>query len=117
MSLTTVTELADVYAAYRKAEDADEREAALNTYTELVDSLDPVFIGPTWKRNDGRWDLPEFTLGWQIAGWCAEYLAGKGGMPWKFTKEQLRFILWWYAIDKSGRFTYRTGVLQRLKGW
>jgi phage terminase large subunit-like protein len=29
----------------------------------------------------------------------------------------MRFILWWYAIDARGRFIYREGVLQRLKGW
>jgi phage terminase large subunit-like protein len=31
--------------------------------------------------------------------------------------EQLRFLLWWYAVDGQGRFVYRKGVLQRLKGW
>lgn len=31
--------------------------------------------------------------------------------------EQLRFLLWWYAVDEQGRFVYRKGVLQRLKGW
>lgn len=85
--------------------------------------LQHVFIGPTWMRDEhGRWILPEFTLGWQIAGWCAEYLhsvAGdaEGHEPFMFTNEQLRFVLWWYATDERGRFIYRTGVLQRLKGW
>ncbi|MGW0900412.1 terminase, partial [Streptomyces goshikiensis] len=66
--------------------------------------------------------LPARTLGWQIAGWCAEYLDGEGStddrrVPWKFTREQLRFLLWWYALDEEAEFVYRTGVLQRLKGW
>lgn len=26
-------------------------------------------------------------------------------------------MLWWYAVDQAGRFVYRKGVLQRLKGW
>ncbi|MFC0622827.1 hypothetical protein [Kribbella deserti] len=26
-------------------------------------------------------------------------------------------MLWWYALDESGRFIYRKGVLQRMKGW
>src|SRR5690348_2730254 len=39
------------------------------------------------------------------------------GGPWRFTPEQLRFVLWWYAVDEDGRFVYRTGVLQRMKGW
>jgi hypothetical protein len=29
----------------------------------------------------------------------------------------MRFILWWYAVDEFGRFVYRKGVLQRMKGW
>jgi hypothetical protein len=83
-----------------------------------IEALEPTIIGPTWARNpDGSWALPRLTLGWQIAGWCAEYLKGDDGRPWKFTREQLRFILWWYAVDETGRFAYRKGVLQRLKGW
>ena len=80
--------------------------------------IEPIKIGPTWLRTeDGKWCLPERTLGWEIAGWCAEWLVGNDGKPWKFTTEQLRFILWWYAVDETGDFIYRTGVLQRLKGW
>lgn len=86
--------------------------------TEELEALAPEFHGPTWQKDAfGRWKLPKHTLGWQIAGWCSEYLNGEGGGPWKFTKEQLRFLLWWYAIDDDGEFIYRTGVLQRLKGW
>lgn len=85
---------------------------------EEIDLLPTLFHGPTWaKTDDGKWLLPDLTLGWQIAGWCAEYLIGDDGKPWKFTNEQLRFILWWYAVNESGRFVYRTGTLQRLKGW
>src|SRR4051794_21637497 len=85
---------------------------------EEIDALEPVYIGPTWQRDAfGRWLLPECTLGWQIAGWCAKYLRSETGGPWKFTREQLRFVLWWYAVDENGRFPYRKGVLQRMKGW
>jgi phage terminase large subunit-like protein len=85
---------------------------------EEIAELEHSFIGPTWaKDEDGNWDLPELTLGWEIAMWCSKWLRGMDGKPWKFTPEQLRFVLWWYAIDASGRFVYRTGVLQRMKGW
>ncbi|WP_371671236.1 terminase [Streptomyces sp. NBC_00289] len=90
---------------------------------EEIEALEPEFHGPTWQKDAfGQWKLPARTLGWQIAGWCAEYLDGEGStdekrVPWKFTREQLRFLLWWYAIDEDGEFVYRTGVLQRLKGW
>ncbi|MFJ6183757.1 terminase [Streptomyces sp. NPDC092295] len=85
---------------------------------EEIDLLEPTFIGPTWKKDAfGRWVLPSKTLGWQIAGWCSEWLRSEDGGPWKFTKEQLRFVLHWYAVDDSGRFINRKGVLQRMKGW
>lgn len=85
---------------------------------EELEVVDPIKIGPTWLRGEsGKWLLPERTLGWEIAGWCAEWLLGNDSKPWKFTPEQLRFILWWYAVDETGDFVYRTGVLQRLKGW
>jgi phage terminase large subunit-like protein len=33
------------------------------------------------------------------------------------TLEQARFTLWWYAVDADGNYTYREGMLRRLKGW
>lgn len=90
----------------------------LEMTAEQIDALDPVYLGPTWVKNDdGSWLLPEKTLGWEIAGWTAKWLRGDDGNPWKFTREQLRFVLWWYAVDDNGRFIYRKGVLQRMKGW
>jgi hypothetical protein len=87
--------------------------------------VEPVCIGPTWQR-DPDWDgvdvlskyvLPQWTLGWQILDWIESNLLGDDGEPFCATPEQKRFILWWYAIDEDGRFIYRDGVLQRLKGW
>src|SRR5690606_36398823 len=39
------------------------------------------------------------------------------GAPWRYTPEQLRLVLWWYAVDEDLRWLYRDGVLQRIKGW
>ena len=65
--------------------------------------------------------LPEHTLGWQILQWTADYLlqpdGPNAGEPWRFTDEQARFVLWWYAVDEHGRFIYRNGMLRRMKGW
>lgn len=72
-----------------------------------------IHVGPEGK--------PEHTLGWQILGWCSEYLrqpdGPHAGEPWRFTAEQVRFVVWWYAIDRNGRFLYRSGMLRRMKGW
>jgi hypothetical protein len=85
---------------------------------EEIEALEPVYIGPTWLREeDGRWFLPEHTLGWEIIGWAGKWLRGEDGKPWTFTPEQMRLLLWWYAIDKRGRFIYRKGIIQRMKGW
>lgn len=84
--------------------------------------INPWAIGPTWTRGeDGRFILPERTLGWGVINWLYEYVLTPGGphageafMP---TMEQARFIVWWYAVDEYGRFVYRDGILRRLKGW
>lgn len=100
-------------------EELRQLEAAGISLEEVPAIVQPVCIGPTWQKDSfGRWILPKHTLGWQIAAWTAEYLrADDGSGPWKFTLEQLRFVLWWYAVDDDGKFLYRTGVLQRMKGW
>lgn len=82
-------------------------------------SYRPIKIGPTWQTDEnGKWILPERSLGWHILGWTATWLQNhKTRGPWKYTAEQARFLLWWYAVDERGEFIYRNGVLQRLKGW
>ena len=80
----------------------------------------PVVIGPTWTKDETgeSYVLPEHTLGWEAALFAAKYLKDpKTGAPWEFTMEQLRFILWYYALNDDGEFIYRRAVLQRLKGW
>jgi phage terminase large subunit-like protein len=55
-----------------------------------------------------------------VLDWSAEYLrqpdGPAAGSLWQFTREQARIILRWYAIDATGRFVYRRGVLRRMKG-
>ena len=81
----------------------------------------PHTIGPTWARNvDGSWHLPERTLGWGVLNWWAAYVKTPGGdhagEPFMPTLEQARFTLWWYAVDEQGTYSFREGVLRRLKG-
>ena len=82
----------------------------------------PWAIGPTWARGeDGKFILPERTLGWEVINWLYEYVLTPGGphagQPFMPTLEQARFIVWWYAVDDNGKFSYREGILRRLKGW
>lgn len=83
---------------------------------------EPWAIGPTWSRDDdGRFIMPEFSLGWGALNWMYENLLTPGGpyagQPFMPTLEQARFIVWWYAVDENGRWVYRSGTLRRLKGW
>lgn len=86
-------------------------------------ALSPQAIGPVWaKDKDDRFVLPKYTLGWQVLQWTADYLiqpdGPNSGEPWRYTNEQARFILWWYALDpETNKFAYRTGTLRRMKGW
>jgi hypothetical protein len=72
--------------------------------------------------------VPEFpldgsvkTLGWGVIDWAESYClqpdGDLAGTPYTFTREQINFTLWWYAVDAGGKFTYRRAVLRRAKGW
>ena len=100
----------------------------------------PHIVGPSWRRTvDGDWFLPDKTLGWGVLAWMSEYVNTPGGhddpnrlkmlidmseagikvsenmfLP---TDEQVRLLLWWYAVDDTGQYVYREGVIRRLKGW
>lgn len=100
----------------------------------------PHIVGPSWRKTvDGAWYLPERTLGWGVLAWMSEYVNTPGGhddpkrlrlliemseagipvnenmfLP---TDEQVRLLLWWYAVDENGQYVYREGVIRRLKGW
>jgi hypothetical protein len=77
----------------------------------------PVAHGPVWTTENGRWLLPDSTVGWDVLAWASSSLVGPGGGAWTFTPEQARFILWYYAVDDDGMFLAPTVVLQRCKGW
>ncbi|MBB5123287.1 hypothetical protein FHS36_006769 [Streptomyces eurocidicus] len=64
---------------------------------------------------------PTRSLGYGIIRWCQDYVlqpdGERAGEPWRFSPEQLRFVLWLYAIDERGRWLYRSAALRRAKGW
>lgn len=81
-------------------------------------TFEPIIIGPTWKRDEeGKFILPKLSLGYEGLRWTFEWLQAPGGGPWRFTAEQARFFLWYYALKPDGSFLYRDAVLQRSKGW
>lgn len=66
-------------------------------------------------------ELPEKTLGWAVLAWCDRFIrqpdGPRAGDEFRFTREQVAFVLNWYAVDSAGRFLYSRGCLRRAKGW
>lgn len=64
--------------------------------------------------------VPELTLGWEAIHWAVKYLrqpdGENAGRRWEFIESQVRFLLWWYAIDNRGRWLYYHGVRRYPKG-
>lgn len=64
--------------------------------------------------------LPELTLGWELIGWAVKYLkhpnGPRAGKRWEWVDSQLRFMLWWYAVDEDGNWLYHHGVRRLAKG-
>jgi hypothetical protein len=64
--------------------------------------------------------LPRWTLGWEQARWATKYLkhpnGPRVGRRWEFVNTQLRFLLWWYAVDETGAWIYRRAIRRLAKG-
>jgi hypothetical protein len=72
--------------------------------------------------------IPELTLGFEVAAWIEGNRPGdpfrglvqpngpNAGAPFRLTNDQLRFMVWWYAVDEDGRWLYNHGVRRRAKG-
>lgn len=93
-------------------------EVALSKNLGRRPEFEPVYLGPVFRRDEnGQFILPEHSIGMTSIRWAMKWLRGADGEPgWKFTPEQMRLLMWWYAIDVRGRFIYRDGVVQLIKG-
>jgi len=61
--------------------------------------------------------LPDRTVGWAVLAWIEANLRNpETGDPWRLTREQARFTLWWYAYDETLRPLFTRGELVRMKG-
>jgi hypothetical protein len=63
---------------------------------------------------------PTFTLGWEAILWAESVLVQpngpRAGQKFRFTRDQMRFLLWWYAMDPDGRWLYHHGARRLAKG-
>lgn len=64
--------------------------------------------------------LPKFTLGYEALAWAAKYLRHPNGLragkAWQFTREQARYVLWFYALDEKARWLFHHGARRLAKG-
>jgi hypothetical protein len=63
---------------------------------------------------------PAITLGWGVARWTQDNLiqpnGPRAGSRFELTRDQLRFILWFYALDETGSWIFNHGVRRLAKG-
>ena len=64
--------------------------------------------------------VPDLTLGWEALAWAAKYLKHPNGIrarkPWKFTRRQARFVLWFYAVGPDGKWLFYNAFRRLAKG-
>ncbi len=63
---------------------------------------------------------PELTLGEGAVAWAMAYLyqpnGPRAGLPWRPTRDQYRFLLWWYALDRDGQWLFQHAARRLSKG-
>lgn len=64
--------------------------------------------------------IPKLTLGYEVmrhaTRWIVQPNGPRAGKPWEPTLSQARFLLWWYALDESGRWLFDGSVRRLAKG-
>lgn len=64
--------------------------------------------------------LPALTLGWEVVRWATKYLkqpnGPRAGQRFEFTDSQIRFLLWFYAVNDSGEWLFHHAVRRLAKG-
>ncbi len=78
-------------------------------------------IAPAYRVVTLPEGLPRYTLGWEAVRWATMYLkhpdGPRAGQRWEYVESQVRFLLWWYALDRqTGRWLFDHGVRRLSKG-
>jgi hypothetical protein len=64
--------------------------------------------------------VPQYTLAFEVIHWASKYLRHPNGprarQRWEFVESQVRFLLWWYAVDEAGNWLFHHGVRRLSKG-
>lgn len=83
-------------------------------------TLDVVSLPPADRLSTLPDGEPAFTLGWEAIRWAEGILVQPNGprarQPFQFTRDQMRFLLWFYAMDHEGQWLFSHGVRRLAKG-
>lgn len=66
--------------------------------------------------------LPQYSLGWGVLDWCTANLfnpdsvGGEKDAAWIFKVDQIKFVLWFYAVNEHGEWIYTQAYRERAKG-
>jgi hypothetical protein len=84
----------------------------------LITPVDPA--APTLRLDTLPAGIPDLTLGWWAIKWNMQYLiqpdGPHAGQPFEHTMRQIRFWLWWYAVNPDGSWVFQHGVRRLAKG-
>lgn len=87
---------------------------------ETLERVEPVLAPPRERIVTMPGGLPEFTLGWGCIAWITDNLIQPNGprakQPLRLTESQVRFLIWFYAVDEHGRWLYNRSVRRLAKG-
>lgn len=77
-------------------------------------------VSPTSRLVTLPSGVPDLTLGWEVVRWATKYLrqpnGPRAGSRFEFVDSQIRFLLWWYAVDENGDWLYYRAVRRLAKG-
>jgi hypothetical protein len=86
-----------------------------STISVAASPADRLRTLPEWDFDGER-----RTLGFEAARWAERWLVQpngpRAGKPFKLTRDQLTFLLWWYAVDDQGRWLFSHGARRLAKG-
>jgi len=96
------------------------KRLTLRWCTILPPSIPEVVPAPNDRLVTLPEGLPVLTLGWGVIRWASKYLrqpnGPRAGERFEFTRSQIRFILWFYAVDETGSWVFRRAVRRLAKG-
>lgn len=86
----------------------------------LTTALASADVAPSSRLETLPPGIPELTLGYEAIRWAEHWLrqpnGPTAGRPFRFTRDQGRFLLWWYALDHDGQWLYSHGARRLAKG-